>query len=428
MSRPADHPFRFDLTNELHARPSVPVEPGTRIVHLALLQGEDGRKRERAALTLLCDRFGLDHPPEHATHFILAAPTFTLKWERHTEFTSYTLFTRAGTDADFPPVDRLPLPEDWLARLPGQVICALTLMVVPAPAEKRLPEAWQPFLADGSLCGARVAEGAATIWTDFRLHEDGAARMLLLDHGLEARQAGRLVLRLIEIETYRSLALLALPVARELAPTITDMERALADITAQLSAAEGVEDERRLLAQLTARASGLERLLAQSSYRFSAARAYHGIVEARIDALREERLPAIRTIDGFMDRRLGPAMRTCRTIETRMADLSRRLARAANLLRTRVEVAMEEQNRGLLASMERRARLQLRLQQTVEGLSVIAISYYAVGLVGYVAKAAESLLPLKPATVTGLAAPLVLGLVWLGLQRLKRRLHRDEHG
>ena len=40
----------------------------------------------------------------------------------------------------------------------------------------------------------------------------------------------------------------------------------------------------------------------------------------------------------------------------------------------------------LLGAMNRRQQLQLRLQATVEGLSVAAITYYIVGLVGYAAK------------------------------------------
>jgi uncharacterized membrane-anchored protein len=89
-----------------------------------------------------------------------------------------------------------------------------------------------------------------------------------------------------------------------------------------------------------------------------------------------------------------------------------------------VEIARERQNQALLGSMDRRARLQLRLQQAVEGLSVAAISYYVAGLIGYLAKAVSALgVPLDADLAVGLALPIVLGALILSLRRMRRRLH-----
>ena len=145
-------------------------------------------------------------------------------------------------------------------------------------------------------------------------------------------------------------------------------------------------DSQALLAELTELAAELEADAAASLYRFGASRAYDGIVEERLTALAEEVVPGYETWAGFLQRRVAPAMRTCRSVEERQANLSRKLTRATTLLRTWVDVEVEKQNRDLLASMNNRARLQLRLQQTVEGLSVAAVSYYVVGLIGYLAK------------------------------------------
>lgn len=77
--------------------------------------------------------------------------------------------------------------------------------------------------------------------------------------------------------------------------------------------------------------------------------------------------------------------------------------------------------------MDRRADLQLRLQETVEGLSVVVLSYYLVGLVSYAVKALSKLgLPLNPDLATGLAIPVVLVAVGLGMRRLRRHLARHE--
>jgi uncharacterized membrane-anchored protein len=92
-------------------------------------------------------------------------------------------------------------------------------------------------------------------------------------------------------------------------------------------------------------------------------------------------------------------------------------------MRTRITTALERQNSELLASMNRRARLQLRLQETVEGLSIAAISYYAVGLIGYLAKAAKARdLPVDPALITGASVPLVIGVLWMMLRRLRAKV------
>ena len=120
-------------------------------------------------------------------------------------------------------------------------------------------------------------------------------------------------------------------------------------------------------------------------------------------------MPGYDTWAGFLQRRVAPAMRTCRSVEERQANLSRKLTRATTLLRTWVDVEVEKQNRDLLASMNNRARLQLRLQQTVEGLSVAAVSYYVVGLIGYLAKGT----PLfghasHPELVTAVSVPFVV--------------------
>jgi uncharacterized membrane-anchored protein len=117
-------------------------------------------------------------------------------------------------------------------------------------------------------------------------------------------------------------------------------------------------------------------------------------------------------------------MRTCQTLNTRMHDLNKKLTRAANLLRTRIDVEIEQQNRDLLAAMSERARMQLRLQQTVEGLSVAAISYYVASLLHYVFESAEHYLPIDATVATGISIPFVVAVLATLLWRVKHR-HGD---
>jgi uncharacterized membrane-anchored protein len=278
---------------------------------------------------------------------------------------------------------------------------------------------------DTTVVGSRIGDGAASVFTDFRIGADGCSRFLVLDHALGDRQAGRYVQRLLEIETYRMMALLAFPLARDVGATLTAAEARLARITERMIDIAPAE-EPQLLDDLTRLAAEVERSESASRYRFGAAAAYYRLVRQRVGELREVRLPRVQTIEEFMNRRLAPAMATCESVARRQEELSARVARASQLLRTRVDVALERQNQSLLESMDRRARVQLRLQQTVEGLSVAAITYYAAGLVGYVAKAGKAIgLPLDADVVVTLAIPVIAAVLWLGLRRLRRSLGHD---
>ena len=422
-----EHDLRYSLVNEVHARPFEQLRPPLRASHIAMLHTEPGAMRDHRHVAELCESHGLPVPNEGATHYSADFGAFRLKWEWHSEFATYTFF-RGGEFTDpfaRPAISRVS--EDWLAGLPGELLVAVNIAVEHRDAPERSIGDLGEFLVADSLAGSRMAGGNAVAWTDFRLHEDGFGRILVRDVGLRSRQAGRLVQRLLEIETYRTMALRTLPLAREAGAEITDAAGELNEIAERMPQIEGLEDEKAMLDRLTRLAARLERLASRNSYRFSAAAAYYALVETRVGELREERIEGLQTIDEFMDRRMLPAMRTCQSTATRQDRLAERVARATTLLRTRVDLAMEAQNRDLLRSMDRRARLQLRLQETVEGLSVAAISYYLVGLVGYAAKGvAAAGLPVPVELVTGLSIPVVVLIVWSALQRVRRRLARDD--
>jgi len=427
MSPFKEHSLRRDLAGEVHARPFERLRAPARASHIALLTGEAEVAGDVEHLTELCRRFDAPVPAADATHHSVDLGAFRCKWERHTEFTSYTFFCEGAFEAPFAdPVIGL-VPGDWLADVPGELLVACHVAYSPkAEGERRIGELHEFFEAD-SLAGSKVTANNAEAWTDFRIHEDGFGRILIRDIGLRSRQAGRLVQRLLEIETYRFLALLALPLARETGPEIGRAASELSAVTERMLEIAGLADEHAMLEQLTRLAARMERMASRNTFRFSATTAYYALVEKRIEELRESRIEGIQTIREFMDRRMAPAMRTCQAIAARQDRLAERIARATTLLRTRVDIAMEEQNRDLLRSMNRRAKLQLRLQETVEGLSVAAISYYLVGLVGYAVKGLhEAGLAVPVDLVVGLSIPAVILLVWLGVRRIRRRLSRAE--
>ena len=147
------------------------------------------------------------------------------------------------------------------------------------------------------------------------------------------------------------------------------------------------------------------------------------IVRARLQELREERIEGAPTFGEFMDRRLVPAIDFCASVRRRQGELVERLSRADSLLRTRVTMTQERNNAEILVSLNQRAAVQLRLQQTVEGFSTVAISYYLLGLSNYLFKSLDKLgFPVNVDIASGIAIPVVIVTVWFGVRRIRHSL------
>lgn len=417
-----DHPLRGRLLAEAHARPPAPLDTPMLATRLATLAPEASAARDRAHMAALCDRLGHAPPAEVASWCALDAGEWHMRWERHTEFSTWTFFAAPHSTAPLNETALDRVPRDWLAALPGDVLVATALEARPHAA---LGDPLARLPAD--TVGARVADGAASVYTDFRAGADGFTRVLLLTESDDPALNGRLVQSLLEIETYRLTALLAFPLAGEAGAEVGRIEREAAALAGELAGTSDPDNDRALLGRLAALAGEAEALSARTAFRFAAGRAYHEIVRERVGGLREERVATLLTLGGFMERRLAPAMRTCDSVAERERAAIERIARTGELLNTRVQVAAEAASVALLASMDRRAKAQLRLQRTVEGLSVAAISYYAVSLLLYPLKAVEKARPGFDATLAaGLIAPLVVLLIWLLMRRLKASLDAEE--
>ncbi|MEQ8858876.1 MAG: DUF3422 domain-containing protein [Pseudomonadales bacterium] len=420
MRLPGEYVDRDALFDEIHARPSDALQAPLRVSYLALLSSGDGADRERDHVAALASRFDAPLPLPGANHYSAALGDFALKWERHTEFARYTVTVPGSAEQDGGQTALDRLPADWISGLAGELIVAAHCTVYASSSQPPQDDPRLQQFDDGGYVGSRLAGGAATFYTDFRLGPDRFSRFLVYDLSTSPYQLGRTVQRLLEIHTYWLLALRGLPVARALDPYLASREASLRRINQSLATAQGPE-EAELLTELIRLEAEISDRTSDNAYRFGASRAYHGLVQQRLGELREERLPGLQTLTEFTERRLGPAMRTCLTAEERLVALLERAGRATQLLATRVSVTSELQNQAVLRSMDRRTQMQLRLQQTVEGLSVAAITYYVVGLVGYLVKGIDRAgVPLMVDVVVGLSIPLVALLVWLGVRRIRR--------
>ncbi|MEM7731472.1 MAG: DUF3422 domain-containing protein [Pseudomonadota bacterium] len=417
-----DHPLRYQLANELHARPFPQLEAPATIAYLVLKKNENAAARDRAMdlahLLDLLDRHGAAHPQPGATHYSGQVGRHHLTWESHAEFVSYSAIAEANGGRPFDPADFEVFPEDWLEHAPGSRITSALLRVELCKDDVALEKDIADWFVSESVAVARVVENTAVIAGDFRIDPAGHQRFLIsVDPDIGPRRAGRVMQRLCEIEQYKAMSMLGFSRVRAMEADMGVMEERLSKIIGGLSAAD--DDAEVTLRELLDITAEMEALNATSSFRFGATEAYRQIVAQRIDVLREDRFGSRQTFSEFMMRRYDPAMRTVNAAKERLDAMVERARRAGELLRTRVDVERSAQNQSLLESMDKRAALQLRLQRTVEGLSVVAISYYAVSLAGYLLYPLSEALGVTEGVLTAAVTLPVVAAVWWLVRKLR---------
>jgi uncharacterized membrane-anchored protein len=425
MASIQDHNLRYQLANELHARPFPTLDAPCRAAYLAIKRPDKAAARDRNLdrqhLIALLDRYGVAHPQPGATHYFGDIGRHKLKWESHTEFVTYTIFGDGLAETPFDASTFDMFPGDWLESAPGERITSALIRVELADDDKRIAEKLENWFVSESMASSRVLDDTAVLAGDFRIDVSGHMRFALFARpDMGARRIGRVVQRICEIETYKSMSMLGLARARALGTGIGAIDEQLTRLVAEMSGSVArSEDTLDALLEVSAE---LESIVAQSSFRFGATGAYEALVNQRIDVLREERFLGRQTFSEFMMRRFDPAMRTVKAVERQLGTMAERAERAANLLRTRVDVERSAQNQDLLASMDRRADMQLRLQKTVEGFSVAAISYYAVNLLSYLTFPIFQIFGVGKGATLAILTPIVLVLVWVLIQRIKRKM------
>lgn len=427
---PPDDPLRVVLHNEMHARPSTRLRLPALIFYVAVLNAGVTREQERDHLARLPGSQDSPLGSLPGNFLRLRCEGYNVTWERHTEFTRYTIVqplpasTRLG-EREPALLPALRVAPDWLRGIPGRTVAAIELAMIPGDLsdERMLMEQAQAWFGGRTVMASKLGDEHSWAVTEFRIGADGFERMLVIAPPATTKaRSGRIAQRLLELETYRLMALRGLSVAKQLAPMLVESEAALADITARLEQKSASDQE--LLDTLISLAARVERATAEHGYRFSATRAYDTLVGQRIAELREKAIPGTQTLGVFMQRRLSPAIATVAATAQRLASLSERVSRTSALLRTRVDIATEVQNQQLLEKLTRGQEMQLRLQSTVEGLSIAAISYYVVSLLLYIGKALKGAgAPINPEIAAGALIPLVLWAVWMTIRRIHKKLH-----
>ncbi len=443
--RPYDHPMRMQLHEEVHARPPIALWPNERVLSQSFLLDARSRQSQILWIQSLSRALGVENDSEkdHAFKILTLAPEperVLIKWELHGEFATIAAITRNPVKITGPLLEsRLALEASLddlfrklncpvIAEAGGERISALDLVFEHRPLFSEAQEVSAIFNGNTVLGSYILASKKAQLWTDLRLDQDGYISYLIPHDILGSRQAGRVARALAEAETYRMSAMIAFPVAKSLSMPLRAAESELADLSkniSQLQSEPGIHTEKdgKFLGELSHLASRAEQWISEYGLRFTASEAYSQLLNKNLFELAESPIPGVQSLSEFMDRRFQPAMGTCIWTQRRLKELSDRISRTTQTLRTRIEFVNEEQTQKLLASMDQRARLQLRLQETVESLSVLVLTYYAVSLLAYIAKGGkEAGLAIHPEIIAAVAAPVVAILFLVISKRRRKRI------
>ena len=425
----ADPELRHSLSEELHARAFHDFDGAGRFIRFVYLVGNDDSKVVKYVNKYLRSR-KLSEMPDTAKFYRVDLTGFALRIERHTEFLTISfvekgLRVKSGISKNSFDESRLShMPFKWAQNAPASLFHSIWVEVGGVPPINLSQSRMLKILDSRAVASNNFSENAAQVHFSFDIDSNGYSRVVIFNSSIEATRMGRVVQRVVEIETYRLLALLGLSAVKKYSGRLSSIEDVLNGLTSDLAKEIKKPDGQvqPLLTILSSQAADVEDIYSRTSYRLAATKAYRGILTGRLERMQMTRLSGFQGVRGFLDRRMTPAMDSCTAFSDRLSSLSSRLNRAGALLRTQTELVIQRQNRDLLHSMDQRAKQQLRLQQTVERLSIAAVTYYGVGLVGYVA----SSLPIDQWGLTltfikALSVPLIAIAVWLGIRKVKEK-------
>jgi uncharacterized membrane-anchored protein len=405
-----NHPLREHVVQEMLLRRFPPIVAPAELAQIVRIVDPAERARESAQAAAMPAPGAIEKGAAGRHVAGISENGTAMLWERHNEASTATILSPNGVVDD--------AAHAWIEGLAGHVVRATRITVIQDEAGAA-PIIEAARLARDDLVICHI--GRCCLWSDFRIGAEGYGRIIIAANGCAPADLGRIVQRMQELGNYRNLALLGLPMAQQQGARLDQLEARLAELASSI--AEGGGQDEALLEALSDLSAALAHISAQTAFRMSATRAYAAIVADRLASLEARPIAGHQSLADFNDRRLIPAVRTCANFSERLETLSGRAARVTALLRTRIETCIERQNRDLLASVERGIGLQIQLQHLVEGLSVLAISYYAIGLIAYLVKGAAKALPgLSAEVVTAVAVIPVTLIITIVIARRRHGL------
>lgn len=415
------------LRDELHSR-TYPVFTSPVVVcSFSYLRTDANVEDEKVHLETLINSTSLELVSQNLNRMRLACQHYKLRVDFYNEFTCYQFIFENKPETDFKHNLMSLVPGDWLIEVSGIPLVSMNFITQKCLDQSIDKSKFIDYFGDVQIIGSYTAQGAARTWSSFITNENKNINVLVEDEQLGPRRLGRLIQRLVDIENYRMMSLLALPVAQKTLSQVERIEQDLTQIVMQLSDMGSMEHETNLLNHLYRLAAQNEQLRAHTLHRFGASAAYQVILDERLAEIEDSSIAGYQTITSFYYRRMRPALRTCNSARKRLEQLSNHLERVTEMLSTSVNVCVGKQNQKMLETLAQQSKMQLRMQQTVEGLSIVAITYYASSLLSYVFKSMEKLDVINsPYLWTGLSVPVIAALTFVGIRWIKTRVLRPE--
>ena len=399
--------------DEVHARPVDIVPETTRVRRVVFVMpttaGTLAATLSRFAQ--FCAERGYPAPEDESRQHSFETDSCAVTWEFHTEFITITWRAKtAAGDTPWPDGIGIALLSN------GQLIGAMRIDVI---ADEVVPERLLPGFALPSLCVSAIENGQAQVATDFVTDDQSFTRFEFAAGRLTPLRRSIAVRRLLEIETYRTMALMGLPLARQASPDLRLAETDLTALIGTLADVNTTDEAQAALMALNSLSVRAGQISERLNYRFAASQAYGAVLQARLQGLKEDTTAVGSRLSTYLANRVEPALATCMAIEKRLSVLSDKIERAIGLLDVRLELEMQVQNKAVLETIAKTAHSQFQLQRTVEGLSTIAISYYLLGILSYVLAGPLGELHFDKTLALSIAAPFVLLVVWLMVRRVR---------
>lgn len=370
--------YRHEISNEIHRRPYYELYSPLR-VSLFSLHTKNSQKNYKY-LHELCQYLSIPSPVDSSLTFKHTYQNkFTLKWESHREFCTFQFIKNQNIETNnlFKQSNFEYIPELWVDSLENIINC-VNLEVIDNHNIQNNEDIYNAF-DNNYIVGSYMNDKKAKLYSDFRIDGNGYHRILMVNENLTRHQLGRSVQRVLDVESYRSMAMIGLFNNKEINSELDILNNELLQINRDFEIKKEINLEE-YYNKLTYIANRAHRLNNENKFRFQASNSYFPIINERLKELKLSTIDCIQPYDIYLNSRLNPAKRTSETTEKRLNETLQQMDRTANLIQTNVELDVKNSNNLLLDSMNKKTDVQIKLQKTVEGLSTVVLTYYSVTL------------------------------------------------
>ena len=117
------HELKDKLIDELHNRPFPQIKIPAQVSNLVVLHPGD-REDELEHITRLANIYKMSKPDMGSTCYYESSDKFDFRWEKHSEFSTYTFISRNTVTESKHTNEIVNLDANWVSGISGEVISA----------------------------------------------------------------------------------------------------------------------------------------------------------------------------------------------------------------------------------------------------------------------------------------------------------------